>query len=375
MFRKLSSNSAWLIAFFACFAVYLSIACYPFVLSNNQNEPLTLLQGYYLVSTQYGWLGLIALPFMLLSLLLSFLPTRAFKGIVIAIAICLLIMFKVDILVFQQYKLHINALLIRMFFEGGGDVFDISWMSWLIFISEVAVLVIGLACTVWVSNKLAQSRAKFVLISVWFAVLLSTQMIHAYKNALYDDEVSQFSNNWPLYYPLTARKFIYKHDLVDENIASKNRVELTNIERSSLNYPLAPIQVQSKERQPNVLFILVDAWRYSDATPEVMPNVSKFAEKTVNFTQHMSGGNSSGYFQPVLQLASNLLGKLLRKPTLSCFYGYAASRRLPHGHFWLSTAHQPATFSHGIQKSVGLDLETNWGNSCRARSADNRQVH
>ncbi|EOI6604349.1 DUF3413 domain-containing protein [Vibrio parahaemolyticus] len=293
MFRKLSSNSAWLIAFFACFAVYLSIACYPFVLSNNQNEPLTLLQGYYLVSTQYGWLGLIALPFMLLSLLLSFLPTRAFKGIVIAIAICLLIMFKVDILVFQQYKLHINALLIRMFFEGGGDVFDISWMSWLIFISKVAVLVIGLTCTVWVSNKLAQSRAKFVLISVWFAVLLSTQMIHAYKNALYDDEVSQFSNNWPLYYPLTARKFIYKHDLVDENIASKNRVELTNIERSSLNYPLAPIQVQSKEKQPNVLFILVDAWRYSDATPEVMPNVSKFAEKTVNFTQHMSGGNST----------------------------------------------------------------------------------
>ncbi|MGU3846562.1 DUF3413 domain-containing protein, partial [Vibrio diabolicus] len=96
------------------------------MLSNNQNEPLTLLQGYYLVSTQYGWLGLIALPFMLLSLLLSFLPTRAFKGIVIAIAICLLIMIKVDILVFQQYKLHINALLIRMFFEGGGDVFDIS---------------------------------------------------------------------------------------------------------------------------------------------------------------------------------------------------------------------------------------------------------
>ncbi|MCV5638606.1 hypothetical protein OFN49_27335, partial [Escherichia coli] len=82
MFRKLSSNSAWLIAFVACFAVYLSIACYPFGLSNNQNEPLTLLQGYYLVSTQYGWLGLIALPFMLLSLLLSFLPTRVFKGIV-----------------------------------------------------------------------------------------------------------------------------------------------------------------------------------------------------------------------------------------------------------------------------------------------------
>ncbi|WP_045480440.1 DUF3413 domain-containing protein [Vibrio owensii] len=293
MLRKFSSNSAWLIAFFACFALYLSIACYPFLLSNNQAEPLTFLQEYYLLATQFGWLGLIALPLMLGCLLLSFLPTHMFKVVVITIAITLLIMLKVDILVFQQYKLHINGLLIRMFFEGGRDVFEISWMSWLIFISDIALLAIGLACTVWLANKLAQSRAKFVIVAVWFGLLLSTQVIHAYKNALYDDEVSQFSNNWPLYYPLTARKFIYRHHLVDENMASQNRVELKNIESSSLNYPLAPVNVKPKAKQPNVLFILVDAWRYSDSTQEIMPNVSKFSEKTVNFSQHMSGGNST----------------------------------------------------------------------------------
>ncbi|AYO18945.1 DUF3413 domain-containing protein [Vibrio owensii] len=293
MLRKFSSNSAWLIAFFACFALYLSIACYPFLLSNNQAEPLTFLQEYYLLATQFGWLGLIALPLMLGCLLLSFLPTRMFKVVVITIAITLLIMLKVDILVFQQYKLHINGLLIRMFFEGGRDVFEISWMSWLIFISDIALLAIGLACTVWLANKLAQSRAKFLIVALWFGLLLSTQVIHAYKNALYDDEVSQFSNNWPLYYPLTARKFIYRYHLVDENMASQNRVELKNIESSSLNYPLAPVNVEPKAKQPNVLFILVDAWRYSDATPEIMPNVSKFSEKTVNFSQHMSGGNST----------------------------------------------------------------------------------
>lgn len=293
MLRKFSSNSAWLIAFFACFALYLSIACYPFLLSNNQAEPLTFLQEYYLLATQFGWLGLIALPLMLGCLLLSFLPTRMFKVVVITIAITLLIMLKVDILVFQQYKLHINGLLIRMFFEGGSDVFEISWMSWLIFISDIALLAIGLACTVWLANKLTQSRAKFVIVAVWFSLLLSTQVIHAYKNALYDDEVSQFSNNWPLYYPLTARKFIYRHHLVDENMASQNRAELKNIESSSLNYPLAPVNVKPKAKQPNVLFILVDAWRHSDATPEIMPNVSKFSEKTVNFSQHMSGGNST----------------------------------------------------------------------------------
>ncbi len=66
--------------------------------------------------------------------------------------------------------------------------------------------------------------------------------------------------------------------------------------------------------------------------------------------------NSSGYFQPVLQLASDLLESFTQANAL-LFYGYAASRRLPHGHFWLGTAHQPATFSHGIQKVSDLTLK------------------
>ncbi|HHX8576126.1 TPA: DUF3413 domain-containing protein [Vibrio alginolyticus] len=293
MFKQTANNSAWLMAFFACFSIYLSIACYPFLFSNSLSEPLTYLQLYYLVATQYAWLGLIALPFLLCCLLLSFLPTHLFKGLVILLAIALLMMLNVDILVFQQYKLHINALLIRMFFEGGQEVFEISWMTRLIFAGEVALLILGLVMTVWVSVKLTSGRLKHLLISLWFALLLSTQLIHAYKNALYDDEVSQFTNNWPLYYPLTARNFIYKHHLVDETIAAQNRVELKNIKSGSLNYPLAPLSVSAREAKPNVLFILIDAWRYSDATSEIMPNITQFAEQTINFSYHMSGGNST----------------------------------------------------------------------------------
>ncbi|WP_199461315.1 DUF3413 domain-containing protein [Vibrio owensii] len=293
MFKQTANNSAWLMAFFACFSIYLSIVCYPFLFSNSFSEPLTTLQLYYLVATQYAWLGLIALPFLLCCLLLSFLPSHLFKGTVFLVAIALLVMLNVDILVFQQYKLHINALLIRMFFEGGKEVFEISWMTWLIFVGEIALLISGLVMTVWLSGKLASSRLKYLLFSVWFVLLLSTQIIHAYKNALYDDEVSQFTNNWPLYYPLTARKFIYKHHLVDQTIAAQNRVELKAVKSGSLNYPLAPLSVSSKETKPNVLFILIDAWRYSDATAEIMPNITQFAEQTINFSEHMSGGNST----------------------------------------------------------------------------------
>lgn len=359
MLRKFSSNGAWLIAFFACFALYLSIACYPFLLSNNQAEPLTFLQEYYLLATQFGWLGLIALPLMLVCLLLSFLPTRMFKVVVITIAIALLIVLKADILVFQQYKLHINGLLIRMFFEGGRDVFEISWMSWLVFISDIALLAIGLAFTVWLANKLTQSRAKFVIVAVWFGLLLSTQVIHAYKNALYDDEVSQFSNNWPLYYPLTARNFIYRHHLVDENMASQNRVELKNIESSSLNYPLAPVNVEAKDKQPNVLFILIDAWRYSDSTPEIMPNVSKFTEKTVNFSQHMSGGNSTqaGIFSLFYSLPATYWGSFYASQKSPVFMDTLQSQGYRMGIFGSASLTSPPLSRTVFKKVENLTIK------------------
>ncbi|EGR0668973.1 DUF3413 domain-containing protein [Vibrio vulnificus] len=293
MLRKLSSNSAWLIAFFACFTVYLSIACYPFVLSSDPSQDLSGIQSVYLIATQLGWLGLLSFPIMLLSLPLMLLPTRLFKGIVITLAALLVIALKIDITVFQHYKFHINGLLIRMFFDGGNEVFNISWLSWLIFISEIAVMFIGLAIAVWLSKLLANSKLKFAFVALWFVMLLSSQMVHAYKNALYDNEVSQFTNNWPLYYPLTARSFMYKNGFVDEKIAAQNRVELKNVEGSQLDYPLEPVSLPTQTKQPNVLFILVDAWRHSDATAEIMPNVSQFAQKTANFSQHMSGGNST----------------------------------------------------------------------------------
>ena len=293
MFRKITTNCAWLTAFFACFAIYISIIFYPFLLSNGANETLSFLQIYYLLATQYGWLGLIVLSCLLISTLFAFLPSRMFKTLVIVITLSLLMMLKADILVFEQYKLHINGLLIRMFFEGGSDVFEISWMTWLLFFANILLLFTGLMLTVWISNKLARYRIKYAIVAVWFGVLLSTQAIHAYTNALYDDEVSQFSNNWPLYYPLTARNFIYRYNLVDQDIASQNRVELKNVKSSTLNYPLSPVKVKAKAKQPNVLFILIDAWRHTDTTADIMPNVSKFAERTTQFSRHMSGGNST----------------------------------------------------------------------------------
>lgn len=292
MLKRLSYNNAWLIAFFSCFSLYLSIACYPYLLTVNPQE-YSLLQVFYLAATQIGWLGLICFPLLLTTIVASFLPTKSFKFICATIAIIILIALKIDITVFQHYKFHINALLIKMFLDSGNEVFNVSWLSALIFITELFALTIGFGVTLWLSNKLARSKVKYVMISVWFALLLSSQAIHAWKNATFDNEVSQFTSNWPLYYPLTARSFIYEHELVSEEFAQQKRVEFKSCEKTELQYPSMPVEIQQKEKQPNVLFILVDAWRFDDSNAEIMPNVSKFKIKSSQFNQHMSGGNST----------------------------------------------------------------------------------
>ncbi|NMV06241.1 DUF3413 domain-containing protein, partial [Vibrio parahaemolyticus] len=122
MLRKLSDNSAWLVAFFVCFSLFLALACYPFLLPADAQQTFSTLQVFYLIATQLGWLGLLAFLLVLLALPLTWLPTQWFRGGVVLLAALLLILLQVDITVFQHYKFHINGLLVRMFVDSGSEV-------------------------------------------------------------------------------------------------------------------------------------------------------------------------------------------------------------------------------------------------------------
>lgn len=292
MFQCFLKNCRWLVAFWGCLTVFIALGFSSFI-HNDNGQSYSLLQQCYLIFTQYGWFGLICLAFNLLLLPLAILPTHYFKAIIAIVFSALLLILNIDLVVFEQYKFHINALLIKMFFNAGSEVFDISWMSWLLFIGLYCFYLIGLGFVFWLSKRVSESRLKWTLIISWLVALLLSQGIHAYSNALYSMEFSQFNNNWPLYYPLTAREFIYNHGIVDRNKAEKKRVQISSLQTTNLNYPLHPVKVSQGENRPNVLFIMIDAWRESDATKTVMPHINQFSQKTYNFKQHRSGGNST----------------------------------------------------------------------------------
>jgi membrane-anchored protein YejM (alkaline phosphatase superfamily) len=83
------------------------------------------------------------------------------------------------------------------------------------------------------------------------------------------------------------------HASRERDLARRMAQGVDNAEGRLLDYPLQPLQCSAA--QPwNLLFILADALRGDMVTPELAPNISRFAaQHATDFRNHFSGGNSS----------------------------------------------------------------------------------
>lgn len=62
-----------------------------------------------------------------------------------------------------------------------------------------------------------------------------------------------------------------------------------------LNYPTrVNLQCVPAAQPMNLVIILIDAWRFDMLNKQVMPTLSTFANQSLLFTQHSSGGNATG---------------------------------------------------------------------------------
>ncbi len=102
--------------------------------------------------------------------------------------------------------------------------------------------------------------------------------------------------NLPLSYPMTARRFLENMACSMPGLpASAGRTGAP--EAVSVEYPLSNLRYRDLGAGYNVLLITVDNLNYSRFEKN-MPELARFAQENVNFTQHMSSGNTtdSGMF-------------------------------------------------------------------------------
>ena len=141
-------------------------------------------------------------------------------GIVLGtFGLCFLLL---DTFIYAQYKFHFNGFVFNLLFGGSfTDIFSFSFAFYALSLG----MIIALALTQWLiyrwatmqisSSPLIPIRLRYIF-GVWFITLLTSHFMYAYYDATYSRSVVTLGRYFPFYYPLTMKKFLLRHGVIDE---------------------------------------------------------------------------------------------------------------------------------------------------------------
>jgi len=201
-----------------------------------------------------------------------------------------------DAAIFKLFKFHMNSMVLNLFLTPGGlESLDQGWGTKALFLF-LAALFAGLQWLFWRLagrwSGLVSGRRALLAAGLLFAFLLADKGLYAW-GSLYDATyITRVSRLFPLYQPLTIKKFAVKHLGLRVDQEVRGGIDLRY---SGLDYPKAPLAAEPPARPLNFLFIVVDSLRSDMLTPEVMPETWAFGKKARVFTDHYSGGNATRF--------------------------------------------------------------------------------
>jgi len=221
--------------------------------------------------------------------------TKALIFIAILLSCCSLILLIVDTFIYQQYRFHINAMVIELFFAGGSEVISFPISMWLKII--LTVMLIFLIQSV-IATLLSKNTKKITFPPngiLWFIPLsfLIANVMHVWADGTYNKAVTVQSHYLPFASPLTAKKLMNKYGLL--NVEAYKQQALLKEKKTSgdLIYPLAELKYEPITNKLSVVFIIIDSWRADMVSEEITPNISKFAQSSMQYNNHFSGSNNT----------------------------------------------------------------------------------
>ncbi len=269
---------------------YLFVADWPTTLTGRIYSYLSVVGHFSFIVFATYLLILFPLTFIVMSQRLM----RLLSAILATAGMTLLL---IDSEVFTRFHLHLNPVVWELVINPDQNEMARDWQ--LMFISVPVILLIEMLFATWSWQKLrsltrrrhsfgeAAGRALFQRLLCQFAHLM-----YIWADANFYRPITMQRANLPLSYPMTARRFLEKHGLLDAQEYQRRLVEQGNPEAVSVQYPLSDLRYRDMGRGQNVLLITVDGLNYSRYEKQ-MPALADFASQNVTFTQHMSSGNST----------------------------------------------------------------------------------
>ncbi|NZC02743.1 cardiolipin transport protein PbgA [Escherichia coli] len=200
----------------------------------------------------------------------------------------------IDSEVFTRFHLHLNPIVWQLVINPDENEMARDWQ--LMFISVPVILLLELVFATWSWQKLRSltRRRRFArpLAAFLFIAFIASHVVYIWADANFYRPITMQRANLPLSYPMTARRFLEKHGLLDAQEYQRRLIEQGNPDAVSVQYPLSELRYRDMGTGQNVLLITVDGLNYSRFEKQ-MPALAGFAEQNISFTRHMSSGNNT----------------------------------------------------------------------------------
>ncbi|EID2651595.1 cardiolipin transport protein PbgA [Escherichia coli] len=200
----------------------------------------------------------------------------------------------IDSEVFTRFHLHLNPIVWQLVINPDENEMARDWQ--LMFISVPVILLLELVFATWSWQKLRSltRRRRFArpLAAFLFIAFIASHVVYIWADANFYRPITMQRANLPLSYPMTARRFLEKHGLLDAQEYQRRLIEQGNPDAVSVQYPLSELRYRDMGTGQNVLLITVDGLNYSRFEKQ-MPALASFAEQNISFTRHMSSGNTT----------------------------------------------------------------------------------
>ncbi|WP_145500297.1 DUF3413 domain-containing protein, partial [Yersinia bercovieri] len=204
---------------------------------------------YALVS----WLGhfsfIVFAAYLLVIFPLTFvvMSQRLLRFLSAAFATAGLTLLLVDTEVFTRFHLHLNSVVWELVVNPDQTELARDWQ--LMFISVPVIFLVEMLFGTWAWQKLRSlNRQRFVkpLVAVFISAFFASHLMYIWADANFYRPISMQRANLPLSYPMTARKFLEKHGLLDQQEYQRRLMEQGTPDALAVEYPLNPITFSDK---------------------------------------------------------------------------------------------------------------------------------
>ncbi|MGL9720583.1 LPS biosynthesis-modulating metalloenzyme YejM [Symbiopectobacterium sp.] len=283
--EKVSQMISWG-HWFALFNILLSLGVgsrYLFV----ADWPSSLLgRSYALVS----WLGhfsfIVFAVYLLIVFPLTFvvMSQRLLRFLSAALATAGLTLLLLDMEVFSRFHLHLNLTVWELVINPEQSDLARDWQ--LMFIGIPVIFMVEMLFGTWCWQKLRslnRHRIGMPVAAVFISAFFASHMMYIWADANFYRPITMQRATLPLSYPMTARRFLEKHGLLDAQ-AYERRIALQgNPEAITVEYPLNNIQFRDAGSGYNLLIVVADQLPLTR-----MPQLMRFAEENVHFSNHFN---------------------------------------------------------------------------------------